>query len=92
MVDTQSRSNTSSAKHMKRLTLPSLSLASSLWILVPLVLSPSLHPAYAYLDPGTGSFAIQMAIGVIFGASYTFRTFISRTIKKIKNRHSNNQD
>lgn len=33
------------------------------------------NPAYAYLDPGTGSMIVQMIIGVIAGASVAIGAF-----------------
>jgi hypothetical protein len=42
--------------------------------------------AHAYIDPGAGSYAIQIAIGVIFGASYTLKSFGSKLLKRFKNR------
>lgn len=35
-------------------------------------------PAYAYLDPGTGSMIIQVLIGVIAGALVTLKLFWSK--------------
>lgn len=72
--------------------LPSVHVSSSLWILLALCLSPALHPAKAYLDPGTGSYIIQVAIGVVFGGAYAFRTFIGRTIQRFKKGKQRDQD
>jgi hypothetical protein len=33
---------------------------------------------FAYLDPGTGSYVLQMAIASLLGASYAVRHFWSR--------------
>ena len=38
-----------------------------------LILAASSQPAYAYIDPGTGSMLIQMAIAGIAGALFFFR-------------------
>ena len=38
-----------------------------------LLLAVSSQPAYAYIDPGTGSMLIQMAIAGIAGALFFFR-------------------
>ena len=38
-----------------------------------LILAASAQPAYAYVDPGTGSMLIQMAIAGIAGALFFFR-------------------
>jgi len=63
---------------------PTVTLRSTLWILLALCLSPSLRPAHAYVDPGTGSYIIQVSIGVIFGALYAFKRFISIAWQKVK--------
>ena len=34
--------------------------------------------AHAYIDPGTGSYIIQIAIGVFLGAAFAFKNFIAR--------------
>ena len=47
-------------------------------------------PAYAYLDPGTGSMIIQVIIGVVAGALVTLKVFWSK-IKAFFNR-SQTQD
>ncbi|UCH84012.1 MAG: hypothetical protein JSW50_16535 [Candidatus Latescibacterota bacterium] len=31
--------------------------------------------SYAYLDPGTGSFALQIIIGVLFAVAFAVKTF-----------------
>lgn len=67
------------------MTLPTVRLRSALWLLIPLALSP-LSFAHAYLDPGTGSYAIQIAIGLIFGATYTLRNFGSKLISRFRSR------
>lgn len=58
-----------------------------LWLIIPLWLSP-LHYVHAYLDPGAGSYAIQMAIGIIFGATYALKSFGSRIIAQFKSRYT----
>ncbi len=67
---------------MKQISLPKISTRSSLWLLVPLVFTP--HFAHAYLDPNTGSYAIQIAVGALFGAAYGFRTFSARVVSWFK--------
>jgi hypothetical protein len=56
-----------------------LNWKNAAWLLVPIVLSP-LHFAHAYLDPGTGSYIIQVMIGIIFGASYMVKVFWRRIV------------
>ena len=52
---------------------------SILWLLTPLIFSPTRY-AHAYLDPNTGSYAIQIIIGVVFGAAYSLRMFSRRIV------------
>ncbi|MCJ7740970.1 hypothetical protein MUP32_06710 [Candidatus Microgenomates bacterium] len=42
-------------------------------------------PAYAYLDPGSGSYVLQMAFGLFIGLSFLFRSSLKRLIVFIKN-------
>lgn len=35
-------------------------------------------PAYAYLDPGMGSFLVQMLAAILFGVSLFFRRVLAR--------------
>lgn len=50
-----------------------------IWLLIAAAIWP-VHTAHAYVDPGTGSFIVQIIIGLFFGAAYTVRRFWS-TIK-----------
>ena len=36
---------------------------------------PDFPVLFAYIDPGTGSYALQMAIAGLLGAGYTIRRF-----------------
>ncbi len=38
----------------------------------------SIRPAYAYLDPGTGSLIIQGIIGTIAAAGFFFRSYLHK--------------
>ena len=38
----------------------------------------------AYIDPGTGSFILQAAIGAIMGVSYAFRNHTRSLINKLR--------
>ena len=68
----------------------SIRIGAILWLLIPVCLSP-IHYAHAYLDAGTGSYAIQVAIGMIFGATYTLKTFGGRIVQYFKDRRFNGQ-
>lgn len=37
-------------------------------------------PAWAYLDPGTGSYIFQILIGTLFGLTYALRTQLRRLL------------
>ena len=42
--------------------------------------------AHAYLDPGTGSYVVQIIIGVVLGAGYTLKVYGARILQKITGR------
>jgi hypothetical protein len=58
-------------------------LRNYLWLLVPLCLSP-LHYAKAYIDPGSGSYIIQMVIGTLFGAAYVVKGAIAKAFQRVR--------
>jgi hypothetical protein len=55
------------------------SLELCIWLLVAALIWPT-HTAHAYVDPGTGSFIVQIIIGLFFGIAYTVRRFWSTII------------
>ncbi len=46
------------------------------------LLAPVMRPA-AYLDPGTGSFIIQMVIAAVLGGAFLMRGYIARGFKAL---------
>lgn len=50
-----------------------------LYVLLFLLVFPSI--AYAYLDPGTGSYVFQVVVAMIFGAGFAIKIFW----KKLRN-------
>jgi hypothetical protein len=59
--------------------------------LAPLVVVLSLaaaSPAWAYLDPGTGSYLFQMALAGLLGAVFSFRLQVRRLVAKLRDRFS----
>jgi hypothetical protein len=44
---------------------------------------------FAYIDPGTGSFAIQAVIGTIMGVSYAARNRIKIIVGKLQKKKGN---
>lgn len=62
-----------------------------IWIIAAACVMP-LHPAHAYIDPGTGSYVLQILIGIFFGASYAIIRFwksIVNLFKKIFRKKDN---
>ena len=47
-------------------------------------LSPLLDPALAYIDPGSGSFLIQVIIGSLLAVPYFLRTQIARALRVLR--------
>lgn len=45
-------------------------------------------PSYAYLDPGTGSYMLQLLIGVLIGAAFAIRFYWKKIWSFIGNRLS----
>jgi len=50
---------------------------------VTLLLSTIAVPAHAYVDPGTGSFAIQVLIASALGALFAVKSFWSNLIASV---------
>lgn len=44
-------------------------------------------PAYAYLDPGMGSFLVQMLAAVLFGVLLFFRRALARSLSFFRRGH-----
>lgn len=52
------------------------------------------EPSHAYLDPGTGSYITQMAIGMIIGGGYLLKVYWKKVADKMRgilNRLKNEQ-
>ncbi|MBA3994097.1 MAG: hypothetical protein C0469_11270 [Cyanobacteria bacterium DS2.3.42] len=60
-----------------RETLPIAVLLSTLFI----------QPASAYVDPSTGSYMLQLAMGFLFTAIFTIKAFFKRISTKRMKRH-----
>lgn len=60
-------------KFSKRLAEHALAVSMILGLL-------SARPAYAYIDPGTGSYVIQVAIASVVGALFAAKMFGKKTI------------
>ena len=52
-----------------------LSRTVGVLIVLAAVFEVALKPSYAYMDPGTGSFMLQMAIAGVLGALFTLKMF-----------------
>lgn len=57
----------------------SFKVKSPIFLLLVLCLLP-IQNAHAYLDPGTGSYIIQILIGVALGAGYVLKVYWGRVI------------
>lgn len=68
----------------------SIKTDSIVWLLFAVVLSPS-SLAHAYLDAGTGSYILQVTIGVIFGATYTLKTYSKKIVHYFKEKRLKNK-
>lgn len=64
--------------------MKSICRVSILWVPIFLLI-PSVKPAYAYLDPGTGSMMVQAVLAVIAAVSVSIGVFWNR-IKAILGR------
>jgi len=45
--------------------------------------------AYAYVDPGTGSFLLQLLIASLLGAAFTLKKYFKRFFRKFSNKTPN---
>jgi uncharacterized membrane protein len=48
-------------------------------------------PSYAYLDPGTGSYMLQLLIGVLIGAAFAIKFYWKKIWSFLTNRRSKRQ-
>lgn len=53
-------------------------LTNFITILIVLALFGLPQKAYAYIDPGTGSFIFQLIIAILFGTSFIIKKFWRR--------------
>ena len=49
-------------------------------------------PALAYIDPGTGSYVLQIAIGAALAGAFILKSFWQKIINSIKVRLGNKQE
>jgi hypothetical protein len=49
------------------------------------------RPAYAYLDPGTGSYMLQLLVGVLIGAAFAIRFYWKKIWSIVSDRFSRHQ-
>ena len=55
----------------------------------------SLRRSYAYLDPGSGSFILQLILAILLGAMFVLRSYwakIRDAIKKVFSRQQEDED
>lgn len=67
---------------MIKLTLPRpsrpISKLADVALIMLAIFGLTLKPAFAYLDPGTGSYMIQMAIAGAFAGAFAVKSFWSQ--------------
>jgi predicted Kef-type K+ transport protein len=56
-----------------------------LFFTIGLLLSLLETRAYAYIDPGTGSYLFQIMVASLIGAGFAIKTYWSRIKKFVKN-------
>ena len=49
-------------------------------------------PAFAYLDLGTGSYVVQIAIAAVLGWLFTMRIYWGKVVRFIKSKFTPRQD
>lgn len=47
-------------------------------------------PAHAYIDGGTGSYVMQIAVAMFLGVGYAFKANVSRMLAKLRRPSKNN--
>ena len=63
----------------------------ALLIFVPAVLFGISIPAHAYIDPGTGSYLLQVTLAIVFAAVFTIKHYFQRIKNLLKrNRKKDN--
>ena len=74
------------------MTLP---LRATQTALLALLLTALARPAYAYLDPGTGSYVFQMTVAALVSAGFLVRTYWRRLVdalRGLRNRRAGDHD
>lgn len=54
-------------------------------LLLPLFILSLQYPAWAYIDPGTGSYVIQIVIAAVVGGAFAIKAFWQKIITILKN-------
>ncbi len=49
------------------------------------------HVVLAYIDPGSGSIAIQAIMGAVLGVSYAFRSHVATVVRKVTGKDKNTE-
>jgi len=57
-----------------------------------LILAMSARPAAAYLDPGTGSYILQLLLGGLFAGLFTLRIYWDRIKARLKSMFLRKED
>ncbi len=75
--------------------LPKMFQPTILFLLILLLMMITAEPAYAYLDPGSGSYLVQIIIAGLVGAGFFVKSFwvtIKNVIGKLTKKFPKNKD
>lgn len=64
----------------------------SLWLLAGMFLLTLWVEAYAYIDPGTGSYFLQLLIAGLLGAAFAIKAFWKNIASFLSNLFSNKHE
>jgi hypothetical protein len=55
------------------------------------VLAASEAPAHAYIDPGTGSYLLQLMIGSILGGLFVVKMYWKKITSRLRGKHADDE-
>lgn len=79
----------------KELKKTDFMLLKTVFVLVVFTILFPWHTAQAYVDPGTGSYIIQIIVGIFFGTVYATKGLwkgLLQKIRKRRNKENNTND
>ena len=63
------------SREKRKIAMKTLIGFKNVLILAPILLFLSIRKAHAYIDPGTGSYIIQVMIGGLLGAAFALKVY-----------------